>query len=40
MKKLSLLPFLLLAAPLMALWAAASQGGRRAALQVISGDKS
>ncbi|CDX40516.1 conserved membrane hypothetical protein [Mesorhizobium sp. ORS 3359] len=33
-------PFLLLAAPLMALWAAASQGGRRAALQVIPGDKS
>lgn len=33
-------PFLLLAAPLMALWAAASQGPRRAALQVISGDKS
>ena len=33
-------PFLLLASPLMALWAAASQGGRRAALQVISGDKS
>ncbi|MGX5802079.1 hypothetical protein ACWGS9_12625 [Bradyrhizobium sp. Arg314] len=32
-------PFLLLAAPLMALWAA-SQGGRRAALQVIPGDKS
>ncbi|BCM20278.1 hypothetical protein [Mesorhizobium sp. J8] len=33
-------PFLLLAAPLTALWTAASQGGRRAALQVISGDKS
>ena len=33
-------PFLLLAAPLMALWAAASQGARRAAPQVISGDKS
>ncbi len=33
-------PFLLLVAPLMALWASASQGGRRAALQVISGDKS
>jgi hypothetical protein len=33
-------PFLLLTAPLMALWAAASQGGRRAAPQVISGDKS
>ncbi|TIV68274.1 MAG: hypothetical protein E5V86_01475 [Mesorhizobium sp.] len=32
-------PFLLLAAPLMALWAT-SQGGRRAALQVIPGDKS
>jgi hypothetical protein len=33
-------PFLLLAAPLMALWAAASQGGRRVAPQVISGDQS
>ncbi|MDX8439206.1 hypothetical protein [Mesorhizobium australafricanum] len=33
-------PFLLLAAPLTALWAAASQGGRSAALQVIPGDKS
>ena len=33
-------PFLLLVAPLMALWASASQGGRRAALQVIPGDKS
>ena len=33
-------PFLLLAAPLMALWAAAGQGGRRGALQVIPGDKS
>jgi len=33
-------PFLLLVAPLMALWAAASHGGRRAALQVIPGDKS
>ncbi|TPL00053.1 MULTISPECIES: hypothetical protein [unclassified Mesorhizobium] len=33
-------PFLLLVAPLMALWASASQSGRRAALQVISGDKS
>jgi len=33
-------PFVLLAAPLMALWAAASQGARRAAPQVISGDKS
>ncbi|RWE95320.1 MAG: hypothetical protein EOS81_15735 [Mesorhizobium sp.] len=32
-------PFLLLAAPLMALWAT-SQGGRRAALQVTPGDKS
>ncbi|CDX44304.1 conserved membrane hypothetical protein [Mesorhizobium sp. SOD10] len=32
-------PFLLLATPLMALWAA-SQGGRRAALQVVPGDKS
>lgn len=32
-------PFLLLAAPLMALWASASEGGRRAALHVISGDK-
>jgi hypothetical protein len=33
-------PFLLLIAPLMALWTSASQGGRRAALQVIPGDKS
>ncbi|PBB21224.1 hypothetical protein [Mesorhizobium sp. WSM4313] len=33
-------PFLLLAAPLMALWASASQGRHRAALQVIPGDKS
>ena len=33
-------PFLLLIAPLTALWASASQGGRRAALQVIPGDKS
>ncbi|RAZ89264.1 hypothetical protein DPM33_20205 [Mesorhizobium hawassense] len=33
-------PFLLLAAPLMALWAAASQGGRRAAPQAVPGDKS
>ncbi|MBZ9820435.1 hypothetical protein [Mesorhizobium sp. CA4] len=33
-------PFLLLAAPLIALWAAASQGGGRAALQVIPGGKS
>ncbi|MDG4874585.1 hypothetical protein P9273_05675 [Mesorhizobium sp. WSM4935] len=33
-------PFLLLAAPLTALWTAASQGGRLAALQVIPGDKS
>lgn len=33
-------PFLLLAAPLMALWSSASQGGRRAAPQVIPGDKS
>ncbi|RUU58171.1 hypothetical protein EOD07_10810, partial [Mesorhizobium sp. M2C.T.Ca.TU.002.02.1.1] len=33
-------PFLLIAAPLMALWAAASRGGPRAALQVNSGDKS
>lgn len=33
-------PFLLLAAPLMALWAAANQGGGRAAPQVIPGDKS
>jgi hypothetical protein len=33
-------PFLLLAAPLMALWAAASQSGRRAALQAVPGDKS
>ncbi|SFO92925.1 hypothetical protein SAMN03159463_03283 [Mesorhizobium sp. NFR06] len=33
-------PFLLLAAPLTALWAAASQGGRRAAPQVVPGDKS
>jgi len=33
-------PFLLLLTPLMALWASASQGGRRAALQVIPGDKS
>ncbi|RUW33122.1 hypothetical protein [Mesorhizobium sp. M1E.F.Ca.ET.041.01.1.1] len=31
-------PFLLLAAPLMALWASASRGGR-AALQVVPGDK-
>ncbi|MGX8013368.1 hypothetical protein ACVDG8_032545 [Mesorhizobium sp. ORM8.1] len=33
-------PFLLLIAPLTALWASASQAGRRVALQVISGDKS
>lgn len=33
-------PFLLLAAPLMALWAAAGLSGRRSALQVIPGDKS
>ncbi|WP_224545501.1 hypothetical protein [Mesorhizobium sp. CA16] len=33
-------PFLLLAAPLMALWASANQGRHRAALQVIPGDKS
>ncbi|RWK06331.1 hypothetical protein [Mesorhizobium sp.] len=33
-------PFLLLAAPLMALWASASQGRQRAALQVVVGDKS
>jgi hypothetical protein len=33
-------PFLLLAAPLMALWASAGRGGRRSALQVISGDQS
>ncbi|MBZ9812743.1 hypothetical protein [Mesorhizobium sp. CA7] len=33
-------PFLLLAAPLMALWASASQGRHRAAPQVIPGDKS
>lgn len=33
-------PFLLLATPLMALWASASRSGQRAALQVIPGDKS
>ncbi|TIO52561.1 MAG: hypothetical protein E5X80_27710 [Mesorhizobium sp.] len=33
-------PFLLLAAPLMALWASASQDRHRAAPQVITGDKS
>ncbi|TPN81421.1 hypothetical protein FJ987_07820 [Mesorhizobium sp. CU2] len=33
-------PFLLLVAPLTALWTSASQGGRRAALQVFPGDKS
>jgi len=33
-------PFLLLATPLMALWASASRNGHRAALQVIPGDKS
>ncbi|MEZ2333629.1 hypothetical protein AB6802_28245 [Mesorhizobium sp. RCC_202] len=33
-------PFLLLIAPLTGLWASASQGGRRATLQVIPGDKS
>ena len=33
-------PFLLLVAPLTAMWGSASQGGRRAAPQVISGDKS
>ncbi|WP_296743890.1 hypothetical protein [Mesorhizobium sp.] len=32
-------PFLLLATPLMALWASASRSGHRAALQVIPGDK-
>ncbi|TGU57276.1 hypothetical protein EN790_34170, partial [Mesorhizobium sp. M2D.F.Ca.ET.147.01.1.1] len=32
-------PFLLLAAPLMALWASASQGGQRAAPPAIPGDK-
>lgn len=33
-------PFLLLATPLMALWASASRGGQRAALHVIPGDRS